>query len=240
MGVCQFRRRHIAGRIGDANLDEFALRHLGDHIERFARHVESPGVGHGTDPLVRHHHQPEQAFEGVDELLRLILPGLSFRANRQAEHEVVLGKQVADVVKPGAVEFEEVLERVLVGGGRDARHRPLAVGSRSQFQPFRQRRQLLLVRGVIGIELHREVEGAALQPRAHHQSAGVGHAECVGLLLEIEDVDIHRIEAEGQRQFDEFAGASGEGQADRAEVAKHAVYHSPMGTPCWNVVDGEV
>ena len=236
----QFGGRHIAGRIGDANLDEPALRHLGHQLERLARHMEGPGVGHGTDPLVRHHHQAEQALEGVDELRGLPLPGLSLGANRQTEHEIVLGKQVADVVEPGAVELEEVLERVLVGCRRDARHRPLALGSRGQFQPFRQGRDLLLERGLIGIELHWQVEDAALQTSAHHQPPSVGHAERVSLLLEIEDIDVHGVKAEGQRQFDELAGASGEGQADRAEVAKHAVYDSPLGAPSWNVVDGEV
>ena len=236
----QFGGRHIAGRIGHANLHEPALRHLGDQIERFARHVEGPGVSHGTDPLVRHHHQAKQALEGVDELHGLLLPGLSLRANRQAEHQIVLSEQVADVVKPGAVELEEVLERMLVGCRRDGRHRPLALGGRGQFQPFGKRRHLLLERCLIGIELHGQVEDAALQTRAHHQPSGVGHTERVSLLLEIEDIDVHGVKAEGQRQFDELAGTSGEGQADRAEVAKHAVYDSPLGAPGWNVVDGEV
>jgi hypothetical protein len=68
----------------------------------------------------------------------------------------------------------------------------------------------------------------------------MGHAKRVGLLLEIENVDVHGVEAEGQCQFDEFAGASREGQADRAEVAKHAGSHSLLGAPGWNVGGWEV
>ena len=47
------------------------------------------------------------------------------------------------------------------------------------------------------------------------------HAECVGLLLEIDDIDIHGIKAERKGQFDQFAGTSGERQAHRAKIAKH-------------------
>ena len=59
----------------------------------------------------------------------------------------------------------------------------------------------------------------------------MGHTEGVGLLLEVEDVDVHGVEAEGQGEFDELAGAPGKRQADRAEVAEHAEQNSRCGLP---------
>jgi len=55
------------------------------------------------------------------------------------------------------------------------------------------------------------------------------NAEGLGLLLEIEQVDVHGVEAEGQGEFDQFAGTPRQGQADRAEVPKHAGKAPPKG-----------
>ena len=47
------------------------------------------------------------------------------------------------------------------------------------------------------------------------------HAERVGLLLKIDEVDIHGVKAKRKGEFNEFAGTSREWQAKRAEIAKH-------------------
>ena len=65
------------------------------------------------------------------------------------------------------------------------------------------------------------MESPALEAGADHQPAGMLDPERLGLLLEVDDVDVHRIEAERERQFDELAGPSGKGQADGAEVTEH-------------------
>jgi len=208
--------------VGEPHFHEPFPRRLLDHGRRFTGHVQGPGVGHGADPLMRHGHEAEQALVGVDELVRLPLAGLGLGGDGEAEHDPASGQEVADGVQAGAVELEKILERVLVRCRVDRRHGPEGLGRLGELQPPRQRLHVLLERLVVGGEPHRQLEHPRFEPRAHHQPPRMGHAESVGLLLEVEDVDVHRVEAEGERQFDEFAGAARQGKTDGAEVAEHA------------------
>ena len=119
------------------------------------------------------------------------------------------------------MQLEEVLERMLVGGRGQRGHGPGALGRRGELEAGGQRRQVGLELLLGGVEPHRQLEAAALEPGADHQPPGMLHAVDLGLLLEVEDVDVHAIEAERQGQLDQFAGAAGEGQAEGAQIAEH-------------------
>ena len=149
-------------------------------------------------------------------------PGLDLRCQRQAEHDAVLLDHGADRVETLPVELEEVLEVVFVGGGRHGDHRPRRLGGLGELQPRLDRGQIGLEGGLVADQGDGQMEDPALQPCADHQPPGMLDAEGLGLLLEVDDVDVHGVEAEGQRQFDELAGATGEGEADGAEIAEHA------------------
>jgi len=110
---------------------------------------------------------------------------------------------------------------MLVRRRRHGRHGPRGLGGLGHLEQYRQGGQFLRERRLVGRQVHGQMENAALQPGADHQPSGMGHPERLGLLPEVEDVDVHGVEAEGQRQLDELAGATGQGQTDGAEVAEH-------------------
>ena len=184
--------------------------------------MQRPGVDHGADPLVGHAHEAQERLERADEGRGVRVAGLAYGPDREPQLDAVRGEQVADRVEANPMELEEILERMVSGGGRQGRDGPVAFGGRGQLEPLGKlgqfSRELLLRR----VEPHGQPEGATLETGADHQPAGVLDAVDRGLLLEVEEVDVHAVEAERQGQLDELAGAAGEGKAEGAEVAKHA------------------
>ena len=221
---------HLARCIRKPNLHDPPARHLADHVEPFAGDVQGPRVDDRSDARMRDGYEAEQAFVGVDELAALVLAGIRFGLDREAEHDAVLGEHLAHRVEPLAVQLEVILEGVLDSGRGDRGRSPRRLGGMRELQPLRQKGEIAVERGVVNAQIERQVEHAALEPSADHQPPRVLHPVHLGLLLEIDDVDVHRVESERQRQLDQLAGASRQGKADRAQVTEHGA-HGGVNSP---------
>ena len=158
--------------------------------------------------------------------MSLVGAGLCFRGDCQAERDAVAGNERSEGVETGAIEFEEVLKGMFVRGRRNRGHSPKRLGRLGKFQPWGQESQICLESFVVPGHRHRQMEYPAVQPRADHQAPGMLDAEGFRLLLEIDQIDVHRVKAERKRQFDQFTGPSRQWQADRAEIAKHPKWFS--------------
>ena len=221
MRLVELGRDDIPGRVGEPDLDDPAGRDRPDHRHRLAGEVESPGINDDADARMADADQADEAFVGVDELMGLLGPGLGLRRQGEPEADAIGREQPAERVEPLPVKLEEVLEGMVVGGGGDRDDGALRLGRLGERQPRRELGEIGLEGRIVTDQRDRQMERPALEAGADHQPAGVLDPERLGLLLEVDDVDVHRVETERQRQFDELAGPSGKGQADGAEITEH-------------------
>ena len=219
--LVELGRDDIPGRVGEANLDDPAGRDRPDHRHRLAGEVEGPGIDHDADARMANTDQTDEAFVGVDELMGLLGPGLGLRRQGEPEANAIGREQAAERVEPLPVELEEILKGMVVGGGGDRDDGALRLGRLGERQPRREVDEIGLKGRIVTDQRDRQMERPALEAGADHQPAGMLDPERLGLLLEVDDVDVHRVETERQRQFDELAGPSGKGQADGAEITEH-------------------
>ena len=76
--------------------------------------MHRPGIHNGPHCCMGCGHQTKQPFKRVNKLMRFAFSGFGLWHNRKPQHDFVQSEHVAQRVEPLAVQFEKILERMLL------------------------------------------------------------------------------------------------------------------------------